>query len=265
MKAVEAQQQDVQLSPQNAHQVAATPPKLHSSYSSNDVPTTKSTTNPGLLNMSAANNSHAQQHFHNHNASLGRIPPNAASNRLSKDLTNENQGRDLQNNGNYPSITSALQANAPAFGPQMTHPLQQTQQSAGMIAPGVTQYNGQTYYNNGYNMSMVTHSLQNMQLASMYNPYASYNNAMYQPSAVIGGNRDSQQRVIQQRRQHDGQGMSLRTCPARTALTIQQPWRNMPMLPSKVLVARSMLCARTNMAAASCRRSWRTATLIKCT
>ena len=65
------------VSPPTNH-ILATPPKLQQSYSANDVPTVKSTNvTPGL---GANANNHAQQHFHNHNASLGRIPAGAMPN-----------------------------------------------------------------------------------------------------------------------------------------------------------------------------------------
>jgi len=58
---------------------------------------------------------------------------------------------------------------------------------------------------NGYNMQMMTMGMQNMQLGQpMYspqNPYANYG-VMYPQASP----RDSQARVIQQRRQNDGEG-----------------------------------------------------------
>lgn len=206
MKYHDSQQQDCLTSP-GMSQVQSTPPKLQSSFSANDVPTMKSSTNASMATINATSNSHAQQHFHNHNASLGRIPPNAMSNRLSRDLSAESPGRDSQNNGSYQSISSALQASAPPFGPQLTQTASQAQSLPGVLSPAMPQYNGQAYYN-GYNLAMMNHGVQNMQIAQpVYNPYAY--NGMYQPTGPVGGMRDSQQRVIQQRRQHDGQGNAL--------------------------------------------------------
>lgn len=72
--------------------VQANPPKLQSSYSANDVPTMKTASN-GIGTISTTSNSHAQQHFHNHNASLGRIPQNAINNRQSRDMSSQENYR----------------------------------------------------------------------------------------------------------------------------------------------------------------------------
>src|ERR1700710_2395458 len=52
-----------QVSSPSKH-VQATPPKLQSSYSANDVPTMRSTSN-GISGVNTTPNSHAQQHLHN--------------------------------------------------------------------------------------------------------------------------------------------------------------------------------------------------------
>ena len=186
----------------------ATPPKLQSSYSANDVPTMRSTTN-GISSINTTPNSHAQQHLHNHNASLGRIPPNAMSNRLSRDMASSDNStlREAQNGG-YQSIQSALQASAPPFGPSLTQGMSQPQLPAAMTSPTAQQqYPVPGYYNNNYNMQMMTMGMQNMQISqpmySPHNPYVNYTPGMYPQNGV----RDSQARVIQQRRQNDGEGM----------------------------------------------------------
>ena len=184
----------------------ATPPKLQSSYSANDVPTMRSTTN-GSNSVTNTPNTHAQQHLHNHNASLGRIPPNAVNNRLSREMSSPETTplRDAQNGG-YQSIQSALQASAPAFGPSVS----QTSLPALTSPTSPQQYGVPGYYNNNnnnnYNMQMMTMGMQNMQMSqpmySPHNPYVNYGN-MYPQTTP----RDSQARVIQQRRQNDGEGM----------------------------------------------------------
>ena len=187
----------------------ATPPKLQSSYSANDVPTMRSTTN-GISSLNSTPNSHAQQHLHNHNASLGRIPPNAMNNRLSRDMASSDNStlREAQNSG-YQSIQSALQASAPPFGPSLTQGISQPQISAGITSPAAQQqYASPGYYNNNYNMQMMSMGMQNIQIGqpmySPHNPYTNYNTSMYSQNGV----RDSQARVIQQRRQNDGEGVS---------------------------------------------------------
>jgi hypothetical protein len=190
----------------------ATPPKLTSSYSANDVPTMRSNPN-GIPSANTTPNSHAQQHLHNHNASLGRIPPNAAMNRLSRELTAPETAtlRDAQNGG-YQSIQSALQASAAPFGPSLTQGMSQAPIPAPMTSPTNQQPYGQQpipgYYNN-YSMQMMSMGMQNMQLNQpMYpphNPYGGYSGGgqIYSPQNQP---RDSQARVIAARRQNDGEG-----------------------------------------------------------
>jgi hypothetical protein len=192
--------------PSPSKHAQATPPKLQSSYSANDVPTMRSTTN-GISSVNTTPNSHAQQHLHNHNASLGRIPPNAMNNRLSREMSSGDAStlRDSQNGG-YQSIQSALHASAPPFGPSLTQGMSQGQMSPSMTSPTAQQqYPLGGYYNNSYNMQMMTMGMQNMQMGQPvyppHNPYAAYPN-MYPQTTP----RDSQARVIQQRRQNDGEG-----------------------------------------------------------
>lgn len=186
----------------------ATPPKLQSSYSANDVPTMRSQTN-GISGVNTTPNSHAQQHLHNHNASLGRIPPSAMNNRLSREMSSNDSNtlRDSQN-GSYQSIQSALHASAPPFGPSLTQGMSQAQMSPSTTSPtSQQQYPLGGYYNNNYNMQMMTMGMQNMQMGqplySAHNPYVGYPN-MYPQTTP----RDSQARVIQQRRQNDGEAMN---------------------------------------------------------
>jgi hypothetical protein len=194
---------------------AQTPPKLQQSYSANDVPTMRSSAN-GVPSVNTTPNSHAQQHLHNHNASLGRIPPNAVSNRLSREMTSPETTtlRDAQNGG-YQSIQSALHASAPPFGPSLTQSMTQPPMAAAVTSPTTQQaYPAQGYYNNNFNMQMMTMGMQNMQIGqppmySQHNPYANFPGGMYPQN----GPRDSQARVIQQRRQNDGEGKSFTLAP----------------------------------------------------
>jgi len=186
----------------------ATPPKLQPSYSANDVPTMRSTTN-GMSSSTSSSNSHAQQHLHNQNASLGRIPTGAMNNRLSREISSPETAtlRETQN-GAYQSIQSALHASAPAFGPSVSQSITPVSMPATLMSP-TTQapYPVNNYYP-GYNMQLMTMGMQNMQIAqqpiySPNNPYAYPAGGMYPQTAP----RDSQARVIQQRRQNDGEGM----------------------------------------------------------
>lgn len=219
-------------------QVPATPPKLQTSFSSNDIPTVKNvgvTPAPGPASASA--NAHAQQHFHNHNASIGRIPPGATK-RHSRELSGDVHAN-VSQAGAFPSISSQLQGNAPTFaaGQPATQGPASTAPAVTSPAPvtGYPPYYGSNSYQppttgpgpgpgpgpngNGYNnLPMLAMGMQNMNLNG-YPPqnYAGFG-AVYQ-NAIHGGQspahpnqatpRDSQQRVIQQRRLQDSEGKLL--------------------------------------------------------
>ncbi|KAL7624337.1 hypothetical protein AAE478_005899 [Parahypoxylon ruwenzoriense] len=203
----------VTMSPSSA-QVLSTPPRLQTSFSSNDVPTVKNVPNATITPSSNAN-AHAQQHFHNHNASIGRIPPGAVK-RHSRELSAENHTLAAQAGAPFPSIQTQLQGGAPVFGPlASSQAAVQSPASAGAppggspSSPASFQYYsgyGQTGPNgNGYNMNVLTLGMQNMGM----NNYPPQNFASYGP--VYQGltqPRDSQQRVIQQRRTQDSEAMS---------------------------------------------------------
>lgn len=215
----------------------ATPPKLQSSFSSNDVPTVKS---PGGSSSKA--NTHAQQHFHNHNASLGRIPAGAIHRGHSREISSDNTAVSREQSG-YPSIQSALQASAAPFGPSTTAP---APASMGNTPTGAPSMNGNFNNNSGYypvsgygvpqgapqgapqgsvpqgapqgvthqpsayNANMLASSMQQMSMngansGSMYQPqnYNGYNAGHYNQSNQP---RDSQARVMQHRRQLDNEG-----------------------------------------------------------
>ncbi|KAK8093837.1 ARM repeat-containing protein [Apiospora hydei] len=202
-----------------AAQVLTTPPKLQTSFSANDIPTVK---NP--------------LHFHNHNASIGRIPPGAYSKRHSRELSGDSGHIAVTQSATFPSIGSALHANAPSFGPPATQAqLQSTPSSASVSSPGSSMgsypsffpggynpaspngpngpnahhgphgSNGPHGHNGpGYNMNMLTMGMNNMNMngypGQAYTGYA----PMYQSGPT--NNRDSQQRVINQRRAVDNEG-----------------------------------------------------------
>ncbi|KAF5591963.1 hypothetical protein FPCIR_5874 [Fusarium pseudocircinatum] len=211
-----------------------TPPKLQSSFSSSEVPTVKS---PGT--SSSKTNNHAQQHFHNHNASLGRIPAGAVHRGHSRELSSENPTVSREQH-NYPSIQSALQASAAPFGPSTTaavQPSAMVNPSAGAAAAN-NNYNNVFYSANGYgapqgipqggipqvmpqgaphqpggyNVNMLTNSMQQMNMngANGSNMYQPQNYNGYSAGPYNQGNqpRDSQARVIQHRRQLDNEAMS---------------------------------------------------------
>lgn len=190
-------------------QVLSTPPKLQSSFSANDVPTVKTMTNPG----GSSANAHAQQHFNNHNASIGRIPPGVLK-RHSRELSSDSHVASTQPGAAFPSIQSQLQANAPTFGPTgASQAPVQSPVSAGSNSTASPSSSGGAYYyqgfnqtspNNNYNMGVLTMGMQNMNMnAYPHQNFTGYG-AMYQASVQP---RDSQQRVMQQRRAQNDDGM----------------------------------------------------------
>ncbi|KAH8899635.1 ARM repeat-containing protein [Thozetella sp. PMI_491] len=189
-----------------------TPPKLQQSFSAGDVPTVK---NPGNAN------NHAQQHFHNHNASIGRIPAGAMPNRHSRELSGDASARENA----YQSLVSTLHPGAVPFNVATTQP-----QTTGAANPTVTSpsgagpyffngapYNGVPYSPNATNGNANSYpnslimGMQNLNLASNNNNgYAPQNFTGYNPLGYHNASRqqDSQARVIQSRRQLDGEAMA---------------------------------------------------------
>ncbi|KAL7951035.1 putative RNA-binding protein [Trichoderma barbatum] len=212
-----------------ASQAIHAPPKLQSSYSANDIPTVKNPASASMLNGSA--NNHAQQHFHNHNASIGRIPAGAMPTRHARELSNDNGiNASREQAAAFPSINSALQASAAPFGPTMATaaPHTATPHAAAPVASqggaaSSNPYGAGFYQPNGYSSPSTTsqpsygaHSLttgmQQMNLngasnGNAYSPqsYSPYGNVPYPQN---GQPRDSQARVIQHRRQLDNEAMS---------------------------------------------------------
>lgn len=185
-------------------------PKLTQSYSASDVPTLKNGTGVNGTN-GLGFKSHAEQHLHNHNATLGRIPPNALSNRHSRELSTGFKDQE------YRPAQSGLHASAAPFGPAITSATPLNNVAGTVGSPTMSQYSTTTtgnmnapYY--GYGMSMLNGAMNGLSLGSgpqvgghqpftpngmygngpYYNPYATYGPA--------GRVQDSQARVIQSRR-----------------------------------------------------------------
>ena len=182
------------------------------SYSANDVPTMKNVN--GLGGGSTPTKSQAQQQLHNHNASLGRIPPHAVNHRHSRELSGGETRREDQING-YQNLSSVLQPGVTSLGPtsppassveSTPHPLQQVNGGP---------YVGQAFYG-GYGMQFMNVA---MAPASMGNPITfSNNSSAFQPQNPVMPYQvfgqaprftDSQARVIQQRRLQNGEGRVL--------------------------------------------------------
>jgi hypothetical protein len=177
--------------------------------------------------MGNANN-HAQQHFHNHNASMGRIPAGALPPRHNRELSSDNSMNSVREQPNgFQSLQSALQASAAPFGPSLTTAAQAASTTAvsgpATTAPG-SSFNtfyppngygpGATSSNGNYGMPLLTAGMQQMNMNGVNggNLYPAQNYTGYSAgpySQAAGQPRDSQARVIQHRRQLDNEGMLL--------------------------------------------------------
>ena len=181
---------------------------IQSSYSTNDIPTVKNSN--GAVATITPPKTHAQQHFHNHNASLGRIPPNAVNHRHSRELSGGDNRNEEQTNGVQSS--QGLHGNAAPFGPPvsigdiMTNPMAQLSLNQ--------QYAPAAFYG-GYGMQMMNMGMapvqmnnpmaynQQMQLFQSPNGFGQYQN---QGVGQQGRFQDSQAMVIRQRRMQNGEG-----------------------------------------------------------
>lgn len=194
---------------------------IHASYSTNDVPTLKKA-NVLMTNATPTKND-AEQKFHNHNASLGRIPENAMSNRHSRELSGGDNRRDEQANA-YQQILSSLQASAAPFGPAATaaSPVESMPNPMAQFNPAM-QFPNQPFYPS-YGMQMMNMGMTPMPMA---NPMAFQNQMQaFQPQNGFSQNgfssypnygpqgrfQDSQARVIQQRRMQNGDGKPFSAC-----------------------------------------------------
>jgi hypothetical protein len=203
----------------SANHLLSTPPKLTQSYSANDVTAVKSVTStPG---MASNTNPHAQQHLHNHNASLGRIPAGAMPNRHSRELSSDASMSPGRDTAGYPSISSTLQANAAPFGPVTTQPQSSVASPPALTSPVANPpyqyFNGANYANHHANGNPAGYGnllplMQNLTVGpnspqAMYPPqnYTGYG-VVYNHHQPQRPPQDSQARVIASRRQMDSEG-----------------------------------------------------------
>ena len=199
---------------------------IHSSYSTNDVPTLKKAN--GLMSNITPPKTQAQQQFHNHNASLGRIPTSAMSNRHSRELSGGDARRDEQPNG-YQQVLSGLQASAAPFGPPTTaaSPVDSVPNPMAQLNNAM-QFPSQAYYP-AFGMQMMNmgmtpipmafhNQMQAFQPQNGFSPYPNY--------GPQGRFHDSQARVIQQRRMQNGEGKLI--SPLFTTVTDRES-RNCPL------------------------------------
>jgi hypothetical protein len=152
------------------------PPKLQSSYSTNDIPTIRNGSKPSAPNT--ALNSRAEQHLQQHNATLGRVPPKPVGMRQSRDLSSDMV---FSNQESYEQLsqqtTSALQANAIPFGPSVSSP--ETSENAPASpqtneldqTPPSGQYQGYSIQSNQQNGFGTANGFQGPQIGQSTPPY----------------------------------------------------------------------------------------------
>lgn len=181
---------------------------VQSSYSTNDLPTMKSSNT--MSTTVSSPKTHAQQHFHNHNASLGRIPMHAVSNRHSREVSGGETRREEQANG-YAHVSSTMQTSTSPIGSSATTASSPVESISSPIsqAHNVPQYNSPFY--GGYGMQLMNMGMTPLQVST---PLAFSNQiqafqqnsfAAYQPYNQNGRFPDSQARIIQQRRLQHGE------------------------------------------------------------
>ena len=191
---------------------------FQSSYSTNDIPTLKT---HEIGPRVSPPNSQPNQQFHNHNASLGRIPPSVANNRLSRDAsTLESHREEPDLSFNSPSTETQTTSSTPNGSTPVASSVDTSANH--LSSPALQQYASSAYYG-GYGMQLLNMGLSPMTMGSP----AAFNNQMpmyqvqhnnyggfppyNQPSRV----QDSQARVIQQRRMQNAEG---RLVPAESLL-----------------------------------------------
>lgn len=185
---------------------------LQSSYSTNDLPTMKNA-NGGLPTITPPK-IYAAQHFHNHNASLGRIPPSAVNNRHSRELSGGDYRREdpaaaYQNNV-YQQTASSAQAGTTAYSPS-NMAVSLPDNIANQVAQVNSQYPTPAFYG-GYGMQLMNMGMtsvpfnNHMAFNQQVQPYQQQNAfVQYQNYGQQGRIQDSQARVMQQRRMQNGE------------------------------------------------------------
>jgi hypothetical protein len=235
---------------------------LQLSFSTNDIPTLKSSNI--VVSPISPPKTQAQQQFHNHNASLGRIPAHAINNRLSREVSSGEVRREEPTNGQKQQ-PSELHASAAPFGPSSTI-ASPTDAMTSMMAG--QQYPASPYYG-GYGMHLMNMGMTSMQMGgsmgfsnqlplypqtqNQFTPYGSQ-------YAVQGRFQDSQARVIQQRRMQNAEGLPHRVLACGNPANI--PSQKLPALPtqrSRIIEETSMLSAKISTAVAISKSSWSSA------
>lgn len=252
-------------------------PKLQGSYSTNDIPTLKSTNAANFPENSGAVQSPRPEFTSP--ARQTTILSNGHQNGFHTPARQtQEQAKPEELNSVTSSQRSALQASAAPFGPSVTSPSFEPTRtinsnsnglSNGHISPPSMQtYNG-AYYG-GYGMQLLGNGFNQMNLGHQAGGQWGQMPG-FQQHGFGGGHpqqpfqqsparyNDSQPRVIQQpRRSQAGDGtFSVFLLPSLSKLIWIQTTLVTPMSSCRISSARSTVFARTSTAAATCRRSWK--------
>lgn len=205
-------------------------PKLQSSYSTNDIPTLKSTNAVAYPSDSKPAFIQSPRHDFASPDRQSVVTLNHLGihgNRQSQDI-GESTKLDEQNGASYLAQRSALQASAAPFGPPVTAADHEVGNHTGAVAsPSMPPYGAPPYYA-GYGMQMLNSGFNNMYLGHAPSPqwaggqvgqmppqvgqmpvYQGAYGGGYPPYTQPTGNQrfpDSQPRAIQHRRAQNGEG-----------------------------------------------------------
>jgi len=196
-------------------------PKLQSSYSTNDIPTLKSTNAINFSNDAKPAGVQSTRHEFGSPEPQATILQNLGTpgNRQVKEAAAPNNMEDLS--GSYLTQRSGLHASAAPFGPPVPSTTQEIAATTGAAAsPPMNPYGSPAAFYGGYGMQMLTGGFNNMYLGN--NTHSQWPGQMAQqppvyPGAFGGYNQfsqpaatprfpDSQSRAVQQRRAHNGEG-----------------------------------------------------------
>ena len=182
------------------------PTSLQSSYSTNDLPTVKSS---GIFGSNVSPpKTHAEQHLHNHNASMGRIPLGAVNNRQSRDLAARlslTEQKNEETNQSTLSSQSALQASAAPFGPQLPSTTQPSSLVNAVSPASLAYSNGSQMYAYGMHSYNVNQMSAQMALNSQLQAYQNQQQGNFGQYGTYGQfPKDGLQRGSSGRRLHNG-------------------------------------------------------------
>jgi hypothetical protein len=258
-------------------------PKLQGSYSTNDIPTLKSTNAANFPEISGAVQSPRPEFTSP--ARQTTIISNGHQNGFhtpSRQIQEQVKPEEL--NSVISSQRSALQASAAPFGPSVTSPSFEPARpingnsngvSNGHISPPSMQTYGNGAFYGGYGMHVLGNGFNQMNLGyqngGQWGPMPGFQQHGFgggypQQAPVQQGParyNDSQPRVVQQpRRSQAGDGtLPTFSLPSHFKLTWIQTTLVTPTSSCRIWSARSTVFARTSTAVATCRRSWKRATM----